>query len=161
MDDKGQSETQVTSGNYSYEKANKTSRYSGLKNTSDLKRNGTAMQVAMAGAINAVTVGPDYSNGGRAWNGTDALQGSPNLKMPNHQNSPANFYCQRNGGIIDPNNLAPTFCKNVQNFIGKKFGFGGREYRAIQPLILNKRVKGKLPYTITATYGGSVFYDHL
>lgn len=154
------SEAQATSGNFSYEKSNNTSRYSGFKKTSDEKRNGTKMQEAMAGAINAVTGGKDYSNGAKGWDGVDVLQGSPNSHKPNHHNNPEDHYRQQYGGITDPLNLAPTFYNNARSYIGQKFGVGGREYNAVQPLILNNAVPDKNPYKIVATHGGTVFYDH-
>jgi hypothetical protein len=116
------------------------------------------MQVAMAGALNAMTGGTDYSNGAKGWDGTDVLSGSPNSAKPNRHNSPSAHYRQINGGITDPNNLATTFYLNSKSYIGERFGVGGREYKAIEPLIL-KAVPSKNTYTITATHGASVFYD--
>jgi len=160
MDYSNQSETGVTSGNYSYEKSKNTKRYSNFKNTSDLNRNGTLMQDAMAGSINAMTGGKDYSNNARSWDGTDILQGSPNKNKSSHHNAPKNHYRQINGGIIDPQNLAPTFYNNVRLFIGKRFGVGGREYRAVKSLQLGRLVSGKSQYIITATHGATIFYNH-
>jgi RHS repeat-associated protein len=161
MDYAHQTEGQATAGNFSYAKSNNTDRYSRLKNASPEARNKSgAMKDAMAGAINATSGGHDYSNGARGWDGVDVLQGSPNANMPNHHNPPENHYRQRNGGIVDPNNLATTFYNNAREYVGNQYGVGGREYRAVQPLQLGHTVPGRSQYVITATHGATVFYDH-
>jgi hypothetical protein len=160
MDYNHETETEATDGNFSYEKSHNTTRYSGLKNATPAARNRSArMKEAIAGAINAMNGGRDYSNGARGWDGVDVLQGSPNANMPNHHNPPANHYRQVNGGIIDPNNLATTFYNNARTYISNQFGVG-REYNAVQPLELGRVVPGHSQYVITATHGATVFYDH-
>lgn len=162
MDAENKTETQATKGHFSYAKSNKDTRYTMLKNATPASRNNSSgMKDAMAGAINAmVSWGKDYSNGAKGWDGVDVLQGSPNKAQANGHNPPANHYRQTNGGIVDPNNLAPTFYNNAKEYIGQKFGVGGREYNAVLPLMLNVTVPNKTPYVILSTYGGTVFYDH-
>jgi RHS repeat-associated protein len=156
----GKSETEVTKGGFSYAKKDNITKYSNLTDASHEGRNGTDMQTAIAGAINALTGGKDYSNGAKGWDGVDVLQGSPNKNIkPSGHNPPSKHYRQRQGGISDPSGLANTFYQNSLSYVGQKFGVGGREYRAVQPLIVGKTVPGKTPYTIVATYGASVFYD--
>jgi len=46
-------------------------RTTALNESSSGERNGTFMQTAIGGAINAVTGGPDISNGATHWAGTD------------------------------------------------------------------------------------------
>jgi hypothetical protein len=118
-----------------------------------------SMKVAIAGAISALTGGRDYSNGARGWDGIDVLQGSPNASRPNHHNPPENHYRQRNGGIIDPNGLATTFYNNARQYAADHWG-QGREYRAVQPLLLGHTVAGSPQYIIITTHGATVFYDH-
>jgi hypothetical protein len=118
------------------------------------------MQTAIAGAINALTGGKDYSNGAKGWDGVDVLQGSPNKRAkPLGHNPPSDHYRQKQGGISDPSGLAPTFYQNSLAYIGQKFGVGGREYRAVKPLIVGKTVPGKTQFKILATHGATVFYD--
>lgn len=158
MDALGLTEAEATSGNYSYAKSNNTPPYSVLATASPQTRNGTSMQIAIAGAINAMSGGRDYSNGARGWDGPDVLQGSYNTRLHRH-NAPENHYRQRSGGIVEPYNLAPIFYENSRNYMRMRFG-AGSEYRAVQPLILNHHVFGQDTYIILATYGASVFYNH-
>jgi hypothetical protein len=155
----GKSETEATKGNFSYAKSNNTDEYSSFVDATHVSRNGTSMKTAIAGAINALTGGKDYSNGAKGWDGIDVLQGSPNSKLLSGHNSPDNHYRQRQGGIIDPGGLATTFYQNSLDYVGRNFGVGGREYRSVQQMILGKTVPGKTPYKILSTYGATVFYD--
>lgn len=52
------------------------SRTGQFNSTSEVGRNGTFMQTAIAGAINAVTGGPDISNGATHWAGSDIGSGA-------------------------------------------------------------------------------------
>jgi RHS repeat-associated protein len=160
MDARGVSESRATSGNFSYAKSNNTKPYSQLVNATDIGRNGTDMQVAMSGALNAMSGGYDYSNGAQGWDGPDVLQGSPNSTSSTGHNKPENHYRQTTGGISDPLNLATTYYNAARSYIGKTYGINGQEYKAVQPMILNHRVSGFSPYVIRATQGASVFYDH-
>jgi RHS repeat-associated protein len=61
----GKTETEATKGNFSYAKSNNTDEYSSFADATHVSRNGTSMQTAIAGAINALTGGNDYSNGAK------------------------------------------------------------------------------------------------
>ncbi|MEO7088616.1 MAG: RHS repeat-associated core domain-containing protein [Bacteroidia bacterium] len=54
-----------------YASSNPNAQFKIFSNTSDKARNGTFQQTAIAGAINALTDGVDYSNGGTNWAGND------------------------------------------------------------------------------------------
>ncbi len=98
------------------------------------QRNGTAMQSAIAGAINAVTGGQDYSNGATHWAGNDIA---------------SSIEKRATGGL-----LVTDKTHDVNN-VGSKKASGA-------PVIgrnRDKSVRGTYNYTwqTTAGYGGTTF----
>jgi|WetSurMetagenome_2_1015567.scaffolds.fasta_scaffold48213_2 RHS repeat-associated protein len=109
-------------------------RTSQFNNTSETDRNGTFMQTALGGAINALSGGKDYSNGATHWAGTDI--GSSYEK-------------RATGGLLFSNQSHDMFCLGSQTANGAP----------VKGYNKDGSYRGTYSYTwqTTAAFGGTTF----
>ncbi|UTN03467.1 hypothetical protein L0669_19280 [Flavobacterium bizetiae] len=144
------------------------------------KRNGTAMQTAIAAVINVLIGGEDYSNGADSWDGVDVLTGSAKKDWKQEDHFRQRVHGKRKG-ITDPKNLSQTFHKTVKKTLEDKINNPKtseslqKDYQNkldnLKELIIYKEEyeivnkKEKLKYTpcfeILATHAASIFYKEL
>jgi hypothetical protein len=147
----GKTIDKTLTGSYSY--AIGEAGYNSLINAGVEGRTGK-MQVAVAGAINAVTGGVDYSGGATNWDGIDVLSGGKD----HYRQKKAAFDSRK--GVYDPNGTGNTYYVNAQEYSCKKFGVNGKVYNTLKPLITVTTEKGAL-WRVTNTHAGSIFYNQV
>ena len=146
----GRTITKTLSGNYSY--AVGKERYNSFMSASKSKTG--VMKDALAGAINAVSGGEDFSNGATYWDGIDVLSGGSS-----HYRQQKAAYDNRKG-IYDPNGYANEFYVNAQEYACSQFGINGKVYRSIKPLLTVGTHEGAL-WEVTQVRGASIFYSEI
>jgi hypothetical protein len=152
---------QFAATNYSYgaTDADPKGRNVLFKKTSKIARNNNGqMRLAIAGVINAINGGLDYSNGATLWDGRDVL-----VKTGHYRYKQASYDSRQ--GIVDDSNCSRDFNDNVFNYF---YGRPDKKGVCKNPFPLNTTLNCYLNdpdypalYRVTETYGQTIFYKEL